>query len=169
MRCTLLLIALCLASPAADACRAALWKPLQQLDRYKYAFTGDVVGVRLDDVIEASLRMGDDADLEHEDPQQWPYDGINLWSDATPQHTVEVLPTRPIKGKPPRRLSVSAGGCNFREARIRARGLFFVREDGRADVVYEDEERYAALLEQTVECVAGGCSGPPPNTGPGGP
>jgi hypothetical protein len=147
------LLALVLLSPLAQACRAPLWDPLADLAGYEYIFSGDVVGVRLDGQIEAEMQVRGVGSIDHVDPQQRPYGGINLMSDSTLQHSVEVLPSSPIHGRPPLLIEISSGGCTQAEARIRAHGVFFVRADRTARVIYDDDPRFDGLEARIRACL----------------
>jgi hypothetical protein len=143
----------------ASACSAPTWQPLQKLDSYAYIFVGEVVGVRLDEIIDFEMRDRNPDDLNREDPQDWPYGGIGIYSDSTMMHSIEVLPSRPLKGKPPLLLTVKAGGCRFGEAQVRMTGLFFVKSDRTAEVVYEaDRRRFDPLLKKVDKCTKQACT-----------
>jgi hypothetical protein len=152
------LLALVLLSPLAQACRAPLWDPLADLAGYEYIFSGDVVGVRLDGQIEAEMHVRRGSSIEHVDPQERRYGGINVMADSTLQHSIEVLPRSPIHGRPPLLIEISGGGCTQAEARIRAHGLFFVRADGTALVIYDDDPRFAGLEAHIRACLDAPCT-----------
>lgn len=147
------------ACPDASACSAPIWQPLKKLDSYAYIFVGEVVGVRLDEIIDFEMRDRNPDGLNREDSQDWPYGGIGIYSDSTMMHSIEVLPSRPLKGKPPLLLTVKAGGCRFGEAQVRMTGIFFVKPDGTAEVVYEANHRgFDLLLEKADKCTKQACT-----------
>lgn len=141
LACRLLFMATLILSPSILACPVKRAPVSSEPDRYSAIFVGEVIGIRL------SGYLKDRDGVEHRE----------YYTDTTPTHELEVLPIKTIKGKVPKLVTLSAGGCGILEPAPREIGLFAVQTDGLVYPLYERERSYSETLIDITSCVAGKC------------
>ncbi len=101
--------------------------PDADFDNYETIFVGQVTGVHL---FEYQSMM---IEGYRKDPD------FSVWTDTTLQLKVTILPKIIRKGKAKELEILNISGCGVLEPDVKQLGIFFIRQDGKVDVVYNSE------------------------------
>src|SRR5688572_14820997 len=105
--------------------------------QYEIIVLGEVVGVHLTDYAKARLEQ-----IKEGRPYAWQ-------SDASPGYQVEIIPFETYKGATELTMSIRvAAGCAVPTPELNQFAIFYVDEDGNAQVVYQNHSGYHARLEK---------------------
>lgn len=123
-------------SMAAIACMGRIL-PDRDFDKYEAIFIGEVTGVQLT-TYQSRMVTG----LRTKETYR-------SWTDTTPEYEVTVLPRRLKKGSTSEVEILKISGCGVLEPKVRQIGLFFIKPNGQADVLYNIESyNYEDYLEE---------------------
>ena len=113
---------------------------------YKTIVLAEVVGVHLTDYTQARLDQ-----IKEGRAYAWP-------SDASPGYDVDLIPFETFKGSTDKTMSLRvAAGCAVPTPELTQFGIFYVNEDGNAQVVLQSHRDYRDRLENLGSRYTGLC------------
>ena len=117
------------------ACTARLL-PSKDFGKYESIYIAEVTGIRLTEYQKSRVE-----ELRKKSDRSY-YIGV------TPEYELTVLPQKLRKGKASEIEVVHVSGCGIREPKVREVAIFFVKPDGRADVLFNIESyNYEEYIE----------------------